>query len=70
MLYRGMPRRAAAEMAIAIAIWAFALLLLGWLAILPKENLALMEHCLMMPIMLSRLDPCTGPAGPTSDASG
>lgn len=64
MLYRGMPRRATAEMSAAMAIWAFALLLLGWLTILPRENLALMEHGLMMPIMLIpmllRLDVYTG----------
>jgi len=72
MLYRGMPRRATAEMSAAMAIWATSLLLLGWLTILPKENLALMEHGLMMPIMLIpmllRLDLYTGRAGPTSDA--
>jgi hypothetical protein len=74
MLYRGMPRRATAEMSAAMAIWAFTLLLLGWLAILPKENLALMEHGLMMPIvlipMLLRLDLYTGRAGPMTHRSG
>jgi hypothetical protein len=73
MLYRGMPRRATAEMSAAMAIWAISLLLLGWLTILPKENLALMEHGLMMPIMLIpmllRLDIYTGRAGGITDTS-
>jgi len=73
MLYRGMPRRATAEMSAAMAAWAFALLALGWLTILPKENLAVVEHGLMMPIMLIpmlfRLDLYTGRKGPLTRAS-
>jgi hypothetical protein len=53
-----------------MAIWALTLLMLGWLAILPKENLALMEHGLMMPIMLIpmllRLDLYIGRARPSA----
>jgi hypothetical protein len=64
MLYRGMPRRATAEMSAAMPILALALLALGWLAIVPKGNLTLLEHGLMMPAMLIpmllRLDVYTG----------
>lgn len=64
MLRRGMPRRPTMEMAAAMGIWAIILLVLGWTGVLPKENLALMEHGLMMPIMLVsmflRLDLYTG----------
>jgi hypothetical protein len=67
MLFRGMPRRATAEMSAAMPALAIALLALGWLAILPKGDLALLEHGLMMPVMLVpmlfRLDLHTGRAG-------
>jgi len=67
MLFRGMPRRPTAEMSAAMPILAVALLALGWLAILPKGDLALWEHGLMMPVMLIpmffRLDLYTGRAG-------
>jgi hypothetical protein len=67
MLFRGMPRRATAEMSAAMVIWAIVLLAFGWLEILPKSRLALLEHGLMMPIMLLpmffRLDLYTGRAG-------
>jgi hypothetical protein len=43
------------------------LLALGWLAVVPKGDLALLEHGLMMPAMLVpmffRLDTYTGRAG-------
>lgn len=67
MLFRGMPRRATAEMSAALPVLALVLLALGWLAIAPKGDLALLEHGLMMPAMLVpmlfRLDLYTGRAG-------
>jgi hypothetical protein len=70
MLFRGMPRRATAEMSAAMPILALVLLVLGWVAILPKTNLALWEHGLMMPVMLIpmllRLNVYTGQAGHTT----
>jgi hypothetical protein len=69
MLYRGMPRRETSEMAAVMPILAIGLLVLGWLAIVPKGDLALLEHGLMMPAMLVpmffRLDLYTGRAGHT-----
>jgi hypothetical protein len=69
MLFRGMPRRATAEMSAAMPILALVLLALGWLTIAPKGDLALVEHGLMMPVMLIpmffRLDLYTGRAGHT-----
>jgi hypothetical protein len=66
MLFRGMPRRETAEMAAVMPVLAIALLALGWLAIVPKGELALSEHGLMMPAMLVpmffRLDLYTGRA--------
>jgi hypothetical protein len=52
MVFRGMPRRAIVEMSVAMPILALVLLGLGWLAILPRDELALLEHGLMMPAML------------------
>jgi hypothetical protein len=52
MLFRGMPGRPTAEMSAAMPILALVLLALGWLAVVPKSDLALLEHGLMMPIML------------------
>ncbi|MGZ8697900.1 MAG: hypothetical protein ACXWZ1_11165 [Gaiellaceae bacterium] len=52
MRFRGMPRRETAEMAAVMPVLAIALLALGWLAIVPKGELALLEHGLMMPAML------------------
>ncbi|HYT50992.1 MAG TPA: hypothetical protein VEL10_02165 [Gaiellaceae bacterium] len=67
MLFRGMPRRSTAEMSAAMPVLAIALLACGWLAILPRGDLPLLEHGLMMPIMLIpmffRLDFYTGRAG-------
>jgi hypothetical protein len=67
MLFRGMPRRATAEMSAVMPVLAIVLLALGWLAIVPKGDLALLEHGLMMPAMLVpmllRLDFYTGRAG-------
>ena len=64
MLFRGMPRRETAEMAAVMPVLAMALLVFGWLAIVPKGDLALLEHGLMMPAMLApmllRLDLYTG----------
>ena len=69
MLFRGMPRRATAEMSAVMPVLAIVLLALGWLAIVPKSDLALLEHGLMMPAMLIpmffRLDLYTGRAGHT-----
>jgi uncharacterized membrane protein YozB (DUF420 family) len=67
MLFRGMPRRATAEMSAVMPALAIVLLALGWLAIVPKGDLALLEHGLMMPAMLVpmffRLDLYTGRSG-------
>src|SRR6266511_1062945 len=52
MVYRGMPQRPIAEMAAVMPILAAALLVLGWLSVLPTGDLALWEHGLMMPAML------------------
>ena len=52
MLFRGMSRRATAEMSATMPILAGVLLLLGSLAVVPKGDLALLEHGLMMPVML------------------
>lgn len=52
MAYRGMPRRAIAEMSAVMPALALALLVLGWLGVLPMGDLALLEHGLMMPAML------------------
>ena len=69
MLYRGMPRRAIAEMSAVMPIVAIVLVGLSWLGVLPKDELALLEHGLMMPAMLIpmllRLDLYTGRAGNT-----
>ena len=69
MLFRGMPRRETAEMAAVMPILAVALLALGWLALVPKSDLALLEHGVMVPAMLVpmffRLDLYTGRAGHT-----
>jgi hypothetical protein len=65
MLFGGM--RETAEMAAAMPVLAIALLALGSLAVVPKGELALLEHGLMMPAMLVpmvfRLDVYTGHAG-------
>jgi hypothetical protein len=67
MHFRGMPRRAIAEMSAAMPILALVLLTLGLLAVLPRAELALLEHGLMMPAMLvpmvMRLDLYAGGAG-------
>ena len=67
MRFRGMPRRETAEMAAVMPVLALALLALGWLAVVPKGELALLEHGLMMPAMLVpmvlRLDLYTGQDG-------
>jgi hypothetical protein len=52
MLHRGMPRRPTVEMSAAMPVLAIVLLILGWSAILPMADLALLEHGLMMPVML------------------
>jgi hypothetical protein len=52
MAYRGMPRRPLAEMAAVMPVLGAALLILGWLSVLPMGDLALWEHGLMMPAML------------------
>lgn len=74
MLFRGMPRRETAEMAAVMPVLAIALLALGWLAIVPRDELALSEHGLMMPAMLVpmffRLDLYTGRARHPSHHTG
>ena len=66
MLYRRMPRRPVIEMTAVMPVLAVALLLLGWAGVVPKGDLALSEHGLMMPAMLIpmlfRLDFYTGRA--------
>ena len=52
MDYRGMPRRPIAEMTAVMPVLGAALLILGWLSLLPRGDLALWEHGLMMPAML------------------
>ena len=52
MLVRGMPRRETAEMSAVMPALAIGLLALGWLAIVPRSDMALLEHGLMMPAML------------------
>jgi hypothetical protein len=52
MVYRGMPQRPIVEMAAVMPILAAALLVLGWLSVLPMGDLALWEHGVMMPAML------------------
>ena len=70
MLFRGMPRRETAEMAAVMPVLAIALLTLGGLTVVPKGDLALLEHGLMMPVMLIpmffRLDLYTGRARHTA----
>jgi hypothetical protein len=52
MIYRGMDRRAVWEMSAVMPIIATALLVLGALGAVATEDLALIEHGLMMPAML------------------
>jgi hypothetical protein len=52
MVYRRMPRRPIAEMAAVMPVLGAALLVVGWLSVLPRGDLALLEHGLMMPAML------------------
>jgi len=52
MVYRGMQQRAVAEMAAVMPVLAAALLVFGWVSVLPMGDLALWEHGLMMPAML------------------
>jgi hypothetical protein len=68
MLFRKMPRRPTVEMSAAMPVLALALLVLGWVGTLPRQDLALLEHGLMMPVMLVpmlfRLDAYTGTGKP------
>jgi hypothetical protein len=70
MLFRRMPRRETAEMAAVMPILAIALLVLGWVSLVARRDLALLEHGLMMPAMLApmlfRLDLYTGGSGHTT----
>ena len=50
-------------MSAAMPIVAAGLLALGWFGALPMDSLALLEHGLMMPAMLARLDLYTGRGG-------
>lgn len=72
MLFRGMPRRATVEMSAVMPVLAIALLTLGWLTIVSRSDLALLEHGLMMPAMLVpmffRLDLYTGRTGHAAHA--
>lgn len=73
MLFRGMPQRPVAEMTAAMPIPALVLLAFGWLSIIPRGDLALTEHGLMMPVMLVpmflRLDFYTGRSGHSGHAA-
>jgi hypothetical protein len=64
MLFRRMPRRPVVEMSASMPLLAIVLLAFGWLSFVPKGDLALLEHGLMMPVMLIpmlfRLDVYTG----------
>jgi hypothetical protein len=66
MRYRRMPHRPVLEMSSVMPVLAVVLLLLGWTGAIPKSDLALNEHGLMMPAMLLpmllRLDFYTGRA--------
>ena len=71
MLFRGTSRREfAREMAAVMPVLAIALLTLGGLTVVPKGDLALLEHGSMMPVMLIpmffRLDLYTGRARRTA----
>jgi hypothetical protein len=65
-----MPRRETVEMAAVMPILATALLMFGWLAVVERRELALLEHGLMMPAMLVpmlvRRDLYTGRSGHTN----
>jgi hypothetical protein len=67
MLFRRMPRRPIAEMSATMPVLGTVLLALGWLTVVPKNDMALWEHGLMMPVMLIpmffRLDLYTGRRG-------
>jgi hypothetical protein len=52
MLHRGMPRQSVWEMSAAMPVLAIVLLTLGWLGVVPRADLALLMHGLMMPVML------------------
>jgi hypothetical protein len=73
MLFRRMPRRAAAEMAASMVVLAVALLAAGWAGIVPTRDLALLAHGLMMPAMLVpmliRLDLYAGRASHATEAN-
>jgi hypothetical protein len=52
MHYRGMPRRAIWEMSVVMPIVALVLLVLGAVGLIAMDQLALLEHGVMMPAML------------------
>jgi hypothetical protein len=52
MLYRGMPRRAVWEMSVVMPIVALVLLVLGAVGLVALDQVALLEHGVMMPAML------------------
>ena len=52
MRFRGMPPRTVAEMSASMIALALALLVSGWLGLVPMGDLALLEHGAMMPAML------------------
>jgi hypothetical protein len=52
MLYRGMPRQAIWEMSVVMPIVALVLLILGAVGLVALDQLALLEHGVMMPAML------------------
>jgi hypothetical protein len=64
MRFRGMPGRATAEMAAAMAVLALLILSVGWLGIAAMSTLPWLAHSLMMPAMLApmllRLELYTG----------
>jgi len=73
MCFRGMPRRAIAEMSAAMVVLAVVLLCLGWLGLVSMSTLPLLAHGLMMPAMLVpmllRLDLYTGRAAHAASAT-
>lgn len=52
MRFRGMPRRMVAEMASSMIVLAAGLLVAGLVGLVPKSDMALAVHGLMMPAML------------------
>jgi hypothetical protein len=71
MRFRGMPRRMVAEMAGSMIVLAAGLLVAGLVGLVPKSDMALAVHGLMMPAMLipmlAHLDLYTSKASPRTE---